>query len=286
MVKTIKKMVDEMRPLLKNKSAKSEKDNESMTSLCGLLFNGGCLIYSDLQATSGGRVRSSTREDKIYQVGDDDILLAGTGTIVGIMLAAENASILIQYWRSQNELKPIPPIIAGEILREVMIPEDEAWFVMAGYDHQRDQGFIADVSEDGIAWQSDLYQVNGSGTNYMISKAKSLAKKVLSTTDKEVVITRDVYDALPHINFPKEAAMLEGLDIINSGPDCDVFSGGEGYQLMAVDKNGVSEYIFPKALAQEILEQKYKAEFSSVNPGLDEVTFKNYVKLFEKGRRR
>ena len=283
---TIKKLVDDMRPLLSNRQGNHGKKNESMTSLCALLYNGGCIVYSDLQATSAGRVRSSTREDKIYQVGDDSILLAGTGSVAGIILAAENASKLIQYWRAKNELKPIPPVTAGEILREVMVPEDEAWFIMAGYDHQTDQGFICDVAEDGIIWQSDLYQVNGSGTNYMLSKAKDVARKVLGTTDLEVVITSDVYAALPHVNFPREAAMLEGLDVINSGPDCDVFSGGEGFQLMVVDSDGVSEYILPRALAQEILHEKKMAEFSAVNPRMKTSPFNGYAELFEKGRRR
>ncbi|MDP3733742.1 MAG: hypothetical protein Q8R37_00805, partial [Nanoarchaeota archaeon] len=250
-------------------------------------FNGGLIIYSDLQCTSGRNTRSSSREDKIYQVGKDNILLAGTGSIVGIIQATELASKYIQIWKSHHDLRPILPFEIGEILRYVMDPNDEAWFLVGAYDHQRDQGYVADVECNGITWQSDLCQVNGSGSNYMISKAKDLTHKVLATrkNGKDVVITRDVYDALPALDFPREVALLEGLDVISAGPTADVFSGGNGYQAMVVDKNGTSEYILPTALAQEILTKKREAEFSAVHSRRKKVSFNSYH-LFEQGRRR
>jgi len=104
-----------------------------MTSLCGIVFPGGALIYSDLQATSERSRRSSASETKIYQVGDERVLLAGTGSIEGIIIGKERAGEEIRKWKSLHGLRPIPPSEVGEILRQVMTPEDEAYFVLNQY---------------------------------------------------------------------------------------------------------------------------------------------------------
>lgn len=288
MAKTVEQICNEQEPFRNEKKfSADQKRTESKTSLCAVLFNGGLVIYSDLQCTSGRNTRSSSREDKVYQVGKDNVLLAGTGSVAGIIRATDLASKYIQIWRAHHELRPIPPYDIGKILRNIMNPEEEAWFLMGAYDHQREQGFVAEVECNGIVWQSDLCQVNGSGTNFMISKSKDLAQKVLATrtTAKDVVTTKDVYDTLPFIDFPREVALLEGLEVISAGPTSDVFSGGYGYQAMVVDKNGTSEYIIPTALAQEILTTKREVEYAAIHPTRKKVSFKAYD-LFEKGRRR
>lgn len=288
MTKTVEQICQEQKPFQnERKSSPQQKKTESKTSLCAVLFNGGLLIYSDLQCTSGRNTRSSSRESKIYQIGNDNILLAGTGSVAGIIRTTDLASEYIQIWKAYHELDPIPAFEVGEILRNVMDPDDEAWFLMGAYDHQNDQGYIADVECNGIVWQTDLCQVNGSGTNFMISKSKDLTQKVLATrtNDKDIIITSDVYKALSSIDFPREMALLEGLDIISAGPTSDVFSGGYGYQAMVVDKNGTSEYIISTALAHEILNQKRAVEYAAVHPTRKKVSFKCYD-LLEKGRRR
>ena len=285
MAKALNQLLAEMKPYLRKGKPDRKKKTESKTSICALLFNGGCLVYSDLQASAGCTL-SSTRQEKLIQIGQDRLVLAGTGSVSGIMLAAKNIDLLVQYWKSQHELEPITPEAARQILQSAIYPEDEASFLLASYDSRKKQGYIAEVFEDGFVWQSDLYQVNGSGSEYMLAKAKEAARKALSTLKKEVLTTQDVYQSLPQLNFPRAAAMLEGLDIINSGPDCDVFSGGEGYQLMVLDEEGAKEYIFSKELAQEIITEKERAEFSAINPQLRNKSFKRYIYLFEQGRRR
>lgn len=287
MTKTIEQICQEQRPFRKEKVSSLQKKTESHTSLCALLFNGGLVIYSDLQCTEGRNTRSSSREDKIYQVGRDNILLAGTGSVAGIIEATDSASKYILLWKAHHELRPIPPFEVGEILRNIMEPGDEAWFLLGAYDHQKEQGYIAEVESNGVVWQSDLCQVNGSGATFMISKAKGLTRKILATRRNisDVITTKDVYRALPDLDFPREVALLEGLDVISGGPEVDVFSGGNGYQAMVVDKKGTSEYIISTALAQEILDQKRAAEYAAVHPTRKKLSFTAYD-LFEKGRRR
>ncbi len=254
-----------------------------MTSLCGILFPGGALIYSDLQATSDHRRRSSSKETKIYQAGEERVLLAGTGSVDGIVLAKEKASIEIRKWKMENGLKPIPPSEVGEILRHVMKPEQEANFIMAGYNMLTHQAEIAEVSENGFDWKTGLVQVSGSGTSYMHSQALKLENKVLSTINTTIVTTEQMYDFLPTLKFPKEAAMLEGLDVIHCGPESDIFSGGRGYQLMIVTGRGVEGYIIPKDEARRLLEKKWKAEFSMVNPEIKSAPLR-YSQAFRQWR--
>ncbi|GEM_PF-4582504 len=236
-----------------------------MTSLCGILFSGGALIYSDLQATSGGRLRSSSTETKVYQAADQRVLLAGTGSVEGILKAKEAAGREIRVWRSMNGLRPIPPTDVGEILRKVMEPEDEAYFLLAAYNVENDQAEIAEISESGFAWKHGLVQVNGSGTPYMHSPALKLEEKVLATISSKITTTEQMYQALPKLKFPQKVAMLEGLEVIHCGPKSDVFSGGRGYQLMVVTQKGVCEYIIPKDEAEKLLKAKWAAELATIN---------------------
>ena len=285
MGKTIHEVVMELSPFFNfgNSNSASRTEARSRTSLCALLFNGGCLVYSDMQETHGSErpYKSSTRERKIYKVGDDDILLAGTGSSAGIIMAARRAHQAIKYWRSEHELEPIPPEKVSEILSKIMNPEHEAQFLLGGYDPHHDQGMIATISDDGTLSQSHFFQVNGSGSPYMLAKARTVEKKALGSMYGKIQVTSQIYDALPALAFSREVAMIEGLDIINAGPENDVFSGGKGFQLAVLDKNGVQEYIIPKDKADEILDLKHTAEHSALNPLLKAKQFTNYPALFE-----
>ena len=67
MTKALDQLLAEMEPYLKKSKPDRKKKTESKTSLCALLFNGGCLVYSDLQASSGYTL-SSTRQEKLIQI--------------------------------------------------------------------------------------------------------------------------------------------------------------------------------------------------------------------------
>ncbi|MBS3116754.1 hypothetical protein J4421_04120 [Candidatus Woesearchaeota archaeon] len=255
-----------------------------MTSLCGIVFPGGALIYSDLQATSERSRRSSASETKIYQVGDERVLLAGTGSIEGIIIGKERAGEEIRKWKSLHGLRPIPPSEVGEILRQVMTPEDEAYFVLAAYDPETDQAEIAEVGDSGVAWPHGLVQVLGSGKVYMHSPALKLEEQILARMKSHIVSTAQKYDALPKLKFPKEVAMIAGLEIINCGPASDVFSGGLGYQLMTLTKEGVQQYLIPRDEAQKLLAGKWEAEFAAINPQLQHRRFKEHLEKFEPWR--
>lgn len=285
MGKPLHEIIPEMLPLFSygNKGSANDKSSRSRTSLCAMLFNGGCLIGSDMQETHGTERpwRSSVRERKVYRIGGDDILLAGTGSSAGIIAAARRASQVIGYWKSEHDLEPIPPREVGEILSKIMNPEDEAQFLLAGFDRYRQQGLIAKIFDNGCFAQSHFVEVNGSGSPYMLAKARTVEQKALSTVDRSIVVTSDIYDALPTLKFSRQIAMLEGLDIIYAGPQNDVFSGGEGFQLAVLDNTGVTEYIIPKAIATEILSHKYNAEHAALNEEASATPVKKYKKLFE-----
>jgi len=283
MTRSIASVVRGMKPFLK-KSKTSNCDAESKTSLFTLLFNGGCLMFSDSLATAGS-LKFAKRQKKIYQIGDDSILLAGTGSIGDTFLTTRNTDLLIQYWKSENDLEPIPPEVASELIWEAADSGDQAWFLMAGYNHQTDQGYIGEIFSNGVTWQSGLYQINGSGTDSMLAPAEKLSDKVLG---KEPLTTEDVYEKISQTKFSKELAMLEGLNIIESGTACDTGSGGNAFQLMVVEKSGVSEYVLSKEVAAEILDFRGTAQHSYLNPEMatKEFDHEKCYKLFEIGRRK
>ncbi|MBI4738082.1 hypothetical protein HY772_00690 [Candidatus Woesearchaeota archaeon] len=243
----------------------------SHTSLLALLYNKGALVYSDLQATAYERHRASSRETKVYSISDDGIVLAGTGAISGIKYVAEKARILLQVWKSRNDGRLVPPQEAGDLISGIVDsnPGLDSAFLMGGYDHDRDRPLIASI-DDGCIMQSNLFESLGSGSLYVYPRGEVLSRKVLSRLPQEkrerVVVSQDIYDALDQLEFPLETALPLGLDAIASGPQCDVFSGGEGFQVMRVDRGGVAEYILSKENAQKALAILHAQEYAAVLP--------------------
>lgn len=239
-----------------------------MTSLCGVLYNGGVIVASDMQATARKTMVASEFETKIYQVGRERIVLAGTGSVDGILEGKRKVTIETELWKSNHSWEDIPHHELGEILKKVMIPEDEAYFLCGMFDYQTGQGKLTEVAETGTTWRHQLVQVHGSGTPYMASLARLLQIKVFAASSKVSfpTSTERLYRVLPEINFCRDTAMLETLNVIAAGPTSDVYSGGNGFQMMVIDQQGVGEYIIPIALAREILEMKAIAEISAISP--------------------
>ncbi|MBI5397911.1 hypothetical protein HZB03_00475 [Candidatus Woesearchaeota archaeon] len=251
---------------------RQEDTMKSHTSLLALLYNKGALVYSDLQATAYRSHRASSREKKVYCISDDGIVLAGTGLVSGIKYVAEKAQILLQVWKSRNDGRLVPPQEAGDLISGIidLNPGLDSAFLMGGYDHERDRPLIANIA-DGCVMQTNLFESLGSGSIYVYPRGEVISRKVLSRLPQEkqerVVVFQDIYDALDQLEFPLEAALPLGLDAIASGPQCDVFSGGEGFQVMQVDCKGVAEYILSKENAQKALKLLHGQEYAAVLPG-------------------
>ncbi|MFC1752755.1 hypothetical protein ACFL96_05100 [Thermoproteota archaeon] len=294
MPRTIEQIVSLYRQRIKRstKSVKAgDKGAKSNTSLLAVLYNNGCVVCSDLQATYGHGMRASVREKKIYQMGDNPVVIAGTGTSADITFVANAADMMIQDWKSEWDLKDASPEVAGEIINEILNVNHgllEAYFLLGGFDHAKNKPFIANI--DGELFRSDIFQTDGSGSIYIMSKAQELSDKVLGTlTGKGInpVTVDDIYEVLDKLNFPREVAMVESLAAINGGPTCDIYSGGLGYQMFVIDDEGLAEYIIPSDMTKKILEEKQKAEFAAISPrlrkGYDQ---EKVMRLFEKTRRR
>lgn len=298
MVASVASILKDYRHTIADKAFAEHKENkkaESHTSLFALLYNKGAIMYSDLQATSNHRLRSSSREDKIYQISEDGIVVAGTGSVSGIMYAAEKAQVLMNVWKSRNNGRQIPAREAGDLIAGLLRlnPGLESYFLMGAYDHERDMPFIANISDDGCVWQTNLFETDGSGSVYIYPRGEVLAAKALSTLPPDVrenvVIISDIYSVIEKIVFPLEVALPLGLDAIASGPKTDVFSGGEGFQVMQLDSAGVKEYIIPKQRAQDILNMLHAVEFDAVQPKGSKrrnLTLESHMQIFEQCRRR
>lgn len=279
---------------------RQEGSVKSHTSLLALLYNKGALVYSDLQATAYRHHRASSRETKVSCISDDGILLAGTGSVSGIKYVAERAQVLLQVWKSRNQGRLIPPRDAGDLVSAVvdLNPGIDSAFLMGGYDYDREMPFIANI-EDGCVMQTNLFESLGSGSLYVYPRGEVIARKVLATLPKEkrdaVVVFKDIYDKLEDVQFPFEVALLHGLDAIASGPQCDIFSGGEGFQIMRVDRTGIAEYILSKENAKKVLDGLHNAEFAAVLEAVrpkrnrvkhDGPSLEMLLEIFEKCRRR
>lgn len=259
-----------------------------MTSLCGVLYKGGVIVASDMQATARESMVASDFETKIYQIGTEKIVLAGTGSIDGILEGKRKITIETKLWKSNHSWEDIPHLELGEILKRVMTPEDEAYFLCGMFDYQTGQGKLTEVAETGATWRHQLVQVHGSGTPYMASLARSLQRKVFAASSNvgSPASTERIYRVLPKINFCRNTAMLETLNVIAAGPTSDVYSGGNGFQMMVIDQQGVGEYIIPIGLAKEILDMKAIAEMSAISPShkLKKLSIRKIMELFNGAR--